>query len=412
MTRMDETQHRLLEWTVGQQSERLAAQILADQGFQDIDPSHPYGGQDGGRDIMCSRDGNKWIGAVYFPRGQKSLTEIKKKLTDDLVAAREHNPHGLAFVTNQELTLAERRDLTKLADDIEIDIFHMERVAFVLSQPRMHPLRKQYLDIDAGPVPLDIRLSIDGAAHYFTDSHVLRDHLIDDEVRRIREGAAKARDRSPGERAELNTMARVMGHGELDDPPTEEETAKAVTELRLRVERNWPRSEEWLGTRGWDGLRFTVTNNAESFLTQVELILTFHGVKGFEKDYLHNPNHLTRYLLNPGWEPSDLQEWMAAKVFIPRLANREVQWQNDGNDLQVTITLKELRPEPAVWRSEPDEVIVMVSPSETPIEVTWFATAHGHGTAFTGEPITLPVDAALFRDALSRTLAGVDVDNS
>ena len=186
VTRMDETQHRLVAWTEGQQSERLAAQILADQGFQDIDPSHPYGGQDGGRDIMCSRDGNRWIGAVYFPRGQKPLTEIRKKLSDDLVAAREHSPHGLAFVTNQELKLAERRDLRKQADDIEIDIFHMERVAFVLNQPHMHPLRKQYLDIDAGPVPLDIRLSIDGAAHYFTDSHELRDHVINNEVQDIR----------------------------------------------------------------------------------------------------------------------------------------------------------------------------------------------------------------------------------
>ncbi|MDX5312058.1 MAG: hypothetical protein LPK23_11895 [Rhodococcus sp. (in: high G+C Gram-positive bacteria)] len=61
---MDETQHRLVAWTEGQESERLAAQVLADQGFQDIDPSHPYGGRDGGRDIVCSRDGNPWIGAV------------------------------------------------------------------------------------------------------------------------------------------------------------------------------------------------------------------------------------------------------------------------------------------------------------------------------------------------------------
>lgn len=182
--------------------------------------------------------------------------------------------------------------------------------------------------------------------------------------------------------------------------------------LRRRVERNWPRSEEWLGTRGWEGLRFTVTNNAESFLTRVELVLTFRGVKGFEKGYLHNRNDLFQYLLDPDWEPADWQAQVAASAFVPRIGRREVQWDNDAGDLRVTITLKELRPQPAVWRSDPDEVIVMVSPTEIPIEVTWFATAHGHGTAFIGEPIALPVDAASFQDALSRTLAGVDVDDS
>ena len=89
-----------------------------------------------------------------------------------------------------------------------------------------------------------------------------------------------------------------------------------------------------------------------------------------------------------------------------------MQWDNDDGDLRVIITLEELRPKPAVWRSEPDEVIVMVPPTETPIDVTWFATAHGHGTAFLGDPIALPVVAASFRDALSRTLDGADVADS
>ncbi|WP_305092767.1 hypothetical protein [Prescottella sp. R16] len=407
---MDETQHRLVSWTEGQESERLAAQILADQGYQDIDPSHPYGGKDGGRDIICSRDGKPWIGAVYFPRGQKSISEITSKLASDLKSAREHNPHGLAFVTNQEVKLAERDALNKLADDIEIDIFHMERVAFVLNQPHMHSLRKQYLDIDTGPVPLDIHLSIDGAAHYFVDGNELRDGLIEKEVQRIREAAAKSRAISPAERAKLDMIAKAMNRGELGDPPSEEDTEKTVAALRERVERNWPRSEEWLGTRGWDGLRFTVTNNAESFLTRVELVITFHGVKGFETDYLHNPNHIFRYLLNPDWEPTDWHDGMATPMSIPRLANQEVQWENDGGDLTVTIGLEELRPQPAAWRSNPDEVIVMVPRTDTPIEVTWFATAHGHGTAFRGEPIALPVDAASFRDALGRLINGEDAD--
>ena len=46
--RWDETWHRLREWTSGQgPSERLAAQILMEDGFTGLDPSHPLGGKDG-----------------------------------------------------------------------------------------------------------------------------------------------------------------------------------------------------------------------------------------------------------------------------------------------------------------------------------------------------------------------------
>jgi hypothetical protein len=71
--RVDETWHRLREWTTGQASEHLAAHILAREGFESLDPSHPLGGPDGGKDAVCKRAGEKWIMACYFPRGQQSL---------------------------------------------------------------------------------------------------------------------------------------------------------------------------------------------------------------------------------------------------------------------------------------------------------------------------------------------------
>lgn len=87
--RTDETWHRLREWSYGQTpSERLAALMLDEEGFTDIDPSHPLGGKDGGRDGECTRDSSKWTWAVYFPRGQQDFTTIEKKLKDDIAAAR------------------------------------------------------------------------------------------------------------------------------------------------------------------------------------------------------------------------------------------------------------------------------------------------------------------------------------
>ena len=41
-----------------------------------IDPSHPLGGKDGLKDMTLSFEGKRWIGAVYFPRGQQTFTVI------------------------------------------------------------------------------------------------------------------------------------------------------------------------------------------------------------------------------------------------------------------------------------------------------------------------------------------------
>ena len=112
--RWDETWHRLRNWTAGQSpSERLAAQVLLAEGYTDLDPSHPLGGKDGGKDAVCVKDGARWVMGVYFPRGQHSFTVLKKKYLDDLRGVQANGAVGFAFVTNQEIMLAERRELRR-----------------------------------------------------------------------------------------------------------------------------------------------------------------------------------------------------------------------------------------------------------------------------------------------------------
>lgn len=111
----NETWFRLLQWTKEQAaSERLAALVLDSEGYRSIDPSHPLGGKDGGKDIICTKDGIKMIGAVYFPRGQQTLKEIETKFQGDLEGVTVNSAGGIAFVTNQELRLAERKQLQDL----------------------------------------------------------------------------------------------------------------------------------------------------------------------------------------------------------------------------------------------------------------------------------------------------------
>lgn len=153
--RWDETWHRLLDWTSGQApSERLAAQILIDDGYCSLDPSHPLGGGDGAIDAKCVKDGKYWLMAAYFPRGQKKFSDIKKKFISDLSGVAKNSATGICFVTNQELRLSERDVLKSLSGEANIDIFHLERITAVLDKPVMAGIRKQFLNVDYSDEPL------------------------------------------------------------------------------------------------------------------------------------------------------------------------------------------------------------------------------------------------------------------
>lgn len=144
-----ETWDRLSNWDRGQaDSERLAFQILKADGYNDLDPSHPLGGKDGGKDIICKKDGMLIIGAVYFPRGKKSFNEIKRKFLSDLNGVYNNKADGIAFITNQELNLNERKKLSDLNRDIIIEIYHLERITNILNNPVNYGVRYEFLDIE------------------------------------------------------------------------------------------------------------------------------------------------------------------------------------------------------------------------------------------------------------------------
>lgn len=149
--RFDETWHRLRAWTKGQTpSERLSAQILLHEGYKDLDPIHPLGGKDGKKDALCTKDGKKWVMAVYFPRGEKEFRAIKDKFADDIEGVKENEADALAFVTNQELKLSERSKLEEIANGIPVELFHLERITAILDKPVMRDVRRQFLQINYG----------------------------------------------------------------------------------------------------------------------------------------------------------------------------------------------------------------------------------------------------------------------
>lgn len=144
-----ETWYRLLEWDKGQTSaERMAAIILSNEGFRNIDPSHPLGGRDGLKDMVVSYNGSKWVGAVYFPRGQKDFSEIKDKFIHDLEGVKQNEANGIAFITNQEIRLSERKIISEIDASVDVQIYHLERIASLLNSPQYYGVRMEFLEIE------------------------------------------------------------------------------------------------------------------------------------------------------------------------------------------------------------------------------------------------------------------------
>lgn len=144
-----ETWYRLLEWDKGQAAaERLASVILINEGFRGVDPSHPLGGRDGLKDMVLVDGGNKWIGAVFFPRGQQKFSEIKSKFIHDMEGVKQNDANGLVFLTNQELRLSERKELVELDSEIDVQLYHLERISTLLNSPTYYGIRMEFLEIE------------------------------------------------------------------------------------------------------------------------------------------------------------------------------------------------------------------------------------------------------------------------
>jgi hypothetical protein len=69
--------------------------------------------------------------------------------------------------------LAECKQLRSLGGEIKIDLFHLERVATILDRPHMGPVRRQYLRIAAGPLPMLIKADVIGVARRFVGRNEL-----------------------------------------------------------------------------------------------------------------------------------------------------------------------------------------------------------------------------------------------
>jgi fido (protein-threonine AMPylation protein) len=146
-----DTELKLLHWREGQaKAERLSANLLDLDGFTSIDPQCPLGGPDGTKDILCEKNGWKYIGASYFPTTEKQFKDIKAKFNDDFLGVAKNNVSGIIFITNQKLSPAERKELIEIAEATGATalIYHREKIRVLLDSPQGFALRLSILQIE------------------------------------------------------------------------------------------------------------------------------------------------------------------------------------------------------------------------------------------------------------------------
>lgn len=441
--RYDETWHRLRDWTGGAtKSEMLAWQVIDAAGYSKIDPAHPHGGPDGGGDAKCERDGEVWVMAAYFPLGQKPPATTKRKLQHDINGAKAKGARGIAFVTNQEVTLADRESWESLDPDLDVDIFHLLRVTEMLNKPEYAQTREEFLDIVAGPPPMLIDATVIGTARMFVEDSEVFERFVSihaDRTRkrseagharvraereeREREAAARPWDITLGVRnalADSGVLNSIMGQYDpvrslinipgLTEPPpsepmSEDQIAEEVAEYRIALEARWSSCMEYLAGIAWEGLKFRIKNLAKSFLSDVQVIITFHGARGV--DWLDQDDFVLAKVQDPEYEPPRNPLYFSALPMPPLapIADTPIEWRHDDNgDLEVTITLHQLRPHPE-WRSDDygDEIVLIVNPKDqgsAEVTFSYTVTAQGYGEVFEGGPTVVDVEKLEMLDVL------------
>ena len=146
-----DTEIKLRLWRGDQiRAERLSAALLHIEGFTSVDPQCPLGGPDGLKDLLCEKNGWRYVAAAYFPTADQTFSTVQRKFKHDLDGVNANSANGIVFITNQQISPTERDSLTEEATTrgyVSL-IYHLERVRAVLDSPSGYGVRLEYLDVE------------------------------------------------------------------------------------------------------------------------------------------------------------------------------------------------------------------------------------------------------------------------
>jgi hypothetical protein len=164
----------------------------------------------------------------------------------------------------------------------------------------------------------------------------------------------------------LPRIPGIPGSGEPPNPePLSDEQIEAkVATYRSALESRWPSCRDYLAGIAWPALRCRIKNEAKSFLTDVEVILTFHGARGIDFEDLEDFEILKFQDPSQERHSDPYFTTIAPALRHIRPADYPIHWRhNDDGDLEATITLPRLRPL-AEWRGDEygEDIVLIVDP--------------------------------------------------
>lgn len=133
------------------------AVLAIDKRFSNVEPRHPRGGPDGGRDLQATfRQAQVAFGAVGFVNGANDSHEQKRRVEDKFVQdcrkalEADDKPAVFVFFTNLNLTIGETDALigkAKEAGFVHAEIFDRERIRIALDDADGFSIRFQFLGL-------------------------------------------------------------------------------------------------------------------------------------------------------------------------------------------------------------------------------------------------------------------------
>lgn len=253
---------------------------------------------------------------------------------------------------------------------------------------------------------VELAVAVEGTAiAYSCDASLLEKHL-DRESARL-EGALRATARSNP--FGISSIGLVAGMGQREEDRTEDEYRQKIKSWAAACRTGWAEALDAVAAVLTSPAAITSTNREQAFLEDVEVKVHLEGpVRGLRPV---SRKSFAAYDLLPS-PPRAWGPWVDRSMFsVPHLPSYpylpsapslpSLNFRNDGS-VNIEVQVGDLRPRQA-YRTEDDEVALVVDEDLPEVSGTWTITARGHHAVYEGR-LAVPVERRDMSPVMERLL--------
>lgn len=191
-------------------------------------------------------------------------------------------------------------------------------------------------------------------------------------------------------RTNYQLPSSLFGGARQRAPEDPRDVEEGIREHEERCWTRWPECRDNLYSATAERIRFTIENQAASYLPNPQIIVSIHRARAVDPkdaDYFRK-HEVLPFLYKPvrasgpyGFPPPEMEY----RAIRPVSRNPRVSWTNEGGGVvRVVLTPAALRPS-TPWISDDDGMIlVALDPDAIELSASWSLTAEGVGKRFDG----------------------------